>query len=72
LLTGLDFDQSFGNAINRFSCQAVMGLENPPQQGEYRVFNQFEEVFNQFEEVLQLGRTRPQSAEGRPRSWGWK
>jgi len=72
LLTRLDFDQCFGTAINRFSCQAVIGhpittygkgsqkrgflplrdsmqcltlaLENPPQQGEYRVFNQFEEV----------------------------
>jgi UDP-sulfoquinovose synthase len=74
LLTRLDFDQCFGTAINRFSCQAVIGhpittygkgsqkrgflplrdsmqcltlaLENPPTQGEYRVFNQFEEVYN--------------------------
>jgi UDP-sulfoquinovose synthase len=74
LLTRLDFDQSFGTAINRFCCQAVIGepmtpfgkghqkrgflplrdsmqcltlaIENPPQKGEYRVFNQFEEVYN--------------------------
>ncbi|MGH2774320.1 MAG: NAD-dependent epimerase/dehydratase family protein [Actinomycetota bacterium] len=74
LLTRLDFDQCFGTAINRFSCQAVIGhaltpfgkggqkrgflplrdsmqcltlaLENPPEQGEYRVFNQFEEVYD--------------------------
>ena len=74
LLTRLDFDQCFGTAINRFSCQAVIGhpittygkgsqkrgflplrdsmqcltlaLESPPKQGEYRVFNQFEEVYN--------------------------
>ncbi|GIK43192.1 MAG: NAD-dependent dehydratase [Chloroflexota bacterium] len=74
LLTRLDFDQSFGTAINRFCCQAVIGepmtpfgkghqkrgflplrdsmqcltlaIENPPQPGEYRVFNQFEEVYN--------------------------
>ena len=74
LLTRLDFDQCFGTAINRFSCQAVIGhpittygkgsqkrgflplrdsmqcltlaLENPPKHGEYRVFNQFEEVHN--------------------------
>jgi UDP-sulfoquinovose synthase len=74
LLTRLDFDQSFGTAINRFCCQAVIGepmtpfgkghqkrgflplrdsmqcltlaIENPPQRGEYRVFNQFEEVYN--------------------------
>lgn len=73
LLTRLDFDQSFGTAINRFSCQAIIGdpltpygkghqkrgflplrdsmqcltiaLENPPQEGEYRVFNQFEEAY---------------------------
>jgi UDP-sulfoquinovose synthase len=74
LLTRLDFDQSFGTAINRFSCQAVIGepltpfgkghqrrgflplrdsiqcltlaIENPPQAGEYRVFNQFEETYD--------------------------
>lgn len=74
LLTRLDFDESFGTAINRFCCQAVIGhpltpfgrghqrrgflplrdsmqcltlaLENPPQAGEYRVFNQFEEVYD--------------------------
>lgn len=73
-LTRLDFDQSFGTAINRFSCQAVVGepltlfgqgtqrrgflplrdsmqcltlaVENPPEHGEYRVFNQFEECYN--------------------------
>ncbi len=73
LRTRLDFDQAFGTAINRFSCQAVMehpltpygaggqargflplrdsmqcltlALENPPAHGEYRVFNQFEEVY---------------------------
>jgi UDP-sulfoquinovose synthase len=73
LSTRLDFDQAFGTAINRFSCQAVIGhsltpygtggqargflplrdsmqcltlaLENPPNAGEYRVFNQFEEVY---------------------------
>jgi UDP-sulfoquinovose synthase len=74
LLTRLDFDESFGTAINRFCCQAVIGhpltpfgrghqkrgflplrdsmqcltlaLENPPKAGEYRVFNQFEEVYD--------------------------
>ncbi len=74
LLTRLDFDQSFGTAINRFCCQAVVGepltpfgkghqrrgfiplrdsmqcltlaLENPPEAGEYRVFNQFEEAYD--------------------------
>lgn len=74
LLTRLDFDQSFGTAINRFCCQAVIGkpispygkghqkrgfiplrdsmqclklsIENPPEAGEYRVFNQFDEVYD--------------------------
>lgn len=74
LMTRLDFDQSFGTAINRFSCQAVIGepltpfgkghqkrgflplrdsmqcftlsIEKPAEQGEYRVFNQFEEVYD--------------------------
>jgi UDP-sulfoquinovose synthase len=74
LLTRLDFDQSFGTAINRFCCQAVIGepispfgrghqkrgflplrdsmqcltiaIENPPSSGEYRVFNQFQEVYD--------------------------
>ena len=74
LRTRLDFDQAFGTAINRFSCQAViehpltpygaggqvrgflplrdsmqcltLALENPPAAGEYRVFNQFEEVYS--------------------------
>jgi UDP-sulfoquinovose synthase len=82
LLTRLDFDQCFGTAINRFSCQSVighpltpfgsghqkrgflplrdsmqcltLGLENPPQQGEYRVFNQFEEVYNLGELALKV------------------
>ena len=72
--TRLDFDQSFGTAINRFCCQAVIGepltpfgkghqkrgflplrdsmqcltlaVENPPEAGEYRVFNQFEETYD--------------------------
>ncbi|MFW5748844.1 MAG: NAD-dependent epimerase/dehydratase family protein [Chloroflexota bacterium] len=74
LRTRLDFDQSFGTAINRFVCQAIIGhpltlfgaghqkrgflplrdsmqcmalaIENPPEAGEYRVFNQFEETYN--------------------------
>jgi UDP-sulfoquinovose synthase len=74
LWTRLDFDQAFGTAINRFSCQAViehpltpygaggqirgflplrdsmqcltLGLEHPPEVGEYRVFNQFAETYN--------------------------
>jgi UDP-sulfoquinovose synthase len=74
LRTRLDFDQAFGTAINRFSCQAVighpltpygaggqvrgflplrdsmqcltLGLEHPPEAGEYRVFNQFEETYS--------------------------
>ena len=74
LLTRLDYDQAFGTAINRFSCQAVIGhpltpfgkghqrrgflplrdsmqcltlaLQHPPRAGEYRVFNQFEEVYD--------------------------
>jgi UDP-sulfoquinovose synthase len=74
LLSRLDFDQSFGTAINRFCCQAVIGepltpfgkghqkrgflplrdsmqcltlaVENPPDAGEYRVFNQFEETYD--------------------------
>ena len=74
LLTRLDFDEAFGTAIDRFSCQAVIGhpltpygkgtmrrgflplrdsmqclglaLDNPPAEGEYRVFNQFEETYN--------------------------
>jgi UDP-sulfoquinovose synthase len=74
LLTRLDFDESFGTAINRYCCQAVIGhpltpfgkghqrrgflplrdsmqcltlaIENPPEAGEYRVFNQFEEVYD--------------------------
>jgi len=74
LRSRLDFDQSFGTAINRFCCQAVIGhpltlfgggrqkrgflpmrdsmqclalaCENPPQPGEYRVFNQFEETYS--------------------------
>ena len=74
LLTRFDFDGSFGTAINRFCCQAIIGhpitpygaghqkrgflplrdsmqcltlaLENPPREGEYRVFNQFEEIYD--------------------------
>jgi UDP-sulfoquinovose synthase len=74
LFSRLDFDESFGTAINRFCCQATIGepltpfgrghqkrgflplrdsmqcltlaIENPPQAGEYRVFNQFEEVYD--------------------------
>ncbi len=74
LRTRLDFDQAFGTAINRFSCQAViehpltpygaggqvrgflplrdsmqcltLGVENPPDAGEYRVFNQFAETYS--------------------------
>jgi UDP-sulfoquinovose synthase len=73
LRTRFDFDQAFGTAINRFCCQAVIGLpltpygkghqkrgflplrdsmqcltlaiENPPEAGDYRVFNQFEDVY---------------------------
>ncbi|MGB8769819.1 MAG: NAD-dependent epimerase/dehydratase family protein, partial [Candidatus Korobacteraceae bacterium] len=84
LLTRLDFDESFGTAINRFCCQAVIGhpltpfgrghqkrgflplrdsmqcltlaLENPPQAGEYRVFNQFEEVYDVTELAEKVGR----------------
>ena len=84
LLTRLDFDQCFGTAINRFSCQAVIGhaltpfgkggqkrgflplrdsmqcltlaLENPPEQGEYRVFNQFEEVYDLTQLALKVQR----------------
>jgi UDP-sulfoquinovose synthase len=74
LRTRFDFDQCFGTAINRFCCQAVIGLpltpfgkgkqrrgflplrdsmqclclaiENAPEAGEYRTFNQFEEVYS--------------------------
>ena len=74
LWTRLDFDQAFGTAINRFSCQAViehpltpygdggqvrgflplrdsmrcltLSVENPPDTGEYRVFNQFAETYS--------------------------
>ncbi len=77
LLTRLDFDECFGTAINRFSCQAVLGepitpfgkghqrrgflplrdsmqcltiaIENPPKEGEYRTFNQFEETYDVYE-----------------------
>jgi UDP-sulfoquinovose synthase len=77
LFTRLDFDQSFGTAINRFCCQSVIGepmtpfgkghqkrgflplrdsmqcltlsIENPPDKGEYRVFNQFEETYDIYE-----------------------
>jgi UDP-sulfoquinovose synthase len=84
LLTRLDFDEAFGTAINRFSCQAVIGhpltpygkghmkrgflplrdsmqcltlaLANPPQAGEYRVLNQFEEVYDVYELAEKVGR----------------
>lgn len=75
LRTRLDFDESFGTAINRFVCQAIIGhpltvygdiggqtrgylplhdsmqcltlaIENPPDRGEYRVFNQFEQTYS--------------------------
>lgn len=74
MATRMDYDQSFGTAINRFCAQAVVGMPvtpfgkggqkrgflplqdsmqcvtlaimNPPEKGEYRVFNQFEEVYN--------------------------
>lgn len=77
LLTRLDFDQSFGTAINRFCCQSVisepmtpfgkghqkrgflplrdsmqcltLSIENPPEKGDYRVFNQFEETYDIYE-----------------------
>ncbi|MEA3337018.1 MAG: NAD-dependent epimerase/dehydratase family protein [Chloroflexota bacterium] len=82
LLTRLDFDQSFGTAINRFCCQSVIGepmtpfgighqkrgflplrdsmqcmtlaIENPPEAGEYRVFNQFEETYDVTELALKV------------------
>tara|TARA_B100000073_G_C23734117_1_gene571666 strand:+ start:762 stop:1949 length:1188 start_codon:yes stop_codon:yes gene_type:complete len=72
--TRLDFDECFGTAINRFTCQATIGepitvygagnqtrgflplrdsmqcltiaVENPPDHGEYRTFNQFEETYS--------------------------
>lgn len=84
LLTRFDFDQSFGTAINRFCCQAVVGepispfgkghqkrgflalrdsmqcltiaVENPPAPGEYRVFNQFEDVYDITELAGKVGR----------------
>ena len=84
LHTRLDFDEAFGTAINRFSCQAVIGhpltpygkghmkrgflplrdsmqcltlaLENPAQESEYRVFNQFEEVYDVYELAEKVGR----------------
>lgn len=82
LLSRLDFDQSFGTAINRFACQAVIeepltpfgkghqkrgflplrdsmqcltiAIENPPDEGEYRVFNQFEETYDVTELALKV------------------
>jgi len=82
LNTRLDFDQSFGTAINRFCCSAVIdhpltlfgrghqkrgflplrdsmqcltiAIENPPEPGEYRVFNQFEEVYDITELALKV------------------
>jgi UDP-sulfoquinovose synthase len=81
LRTRLDFDESFGTAINRFVCQAIIGhpltvygdiggqtrgylplhdsmqcltlaIENPPNRGEYRVFNQFEQTYS----IIELAR----------------
>lgn len=74
LATRLDFDQSFGTAINRFCAQAAvehpltlygagtmtraflplrdsmrclqLAVENPPEAGEFRVFNQFAESYS--------------------------
>jgi len=88
LLTRLDFDQSFGTAINRFCCQAVieepmtpfgkghqrrgflplrdsmqcltLAIENPPEAGEYRVFNQFEEAYD----ITELARKVQRVARG--------
>jgi UDP-sulfoquinovose synthase len=82
LATRLDFDQSFGTAVNRFCCSAVidhpltlfgkgrqkrgflplrdsmqcltLAIENPPEAGEYRVFNQFEEVYDVTELALKV------------------
>ena len=82
LSTRLDFDQSFGTAVNRFCCSAVIdhpltlfgrghqkrgflplrdsmqcltiAIENPPEVGEYRVFNQFEEVYDITELALKV------------------
>jgi UDP-sulfoquinovose synthase len=82
LLSRLDFDESFGTAINRFCCMAVIGhpltpfgkghqkrgflplrdsmqcltlaVENPPETGEYRVFNQFEEVYDVTELAMKV------------------
>jgi UDP-sulfoquinovose synthase len=82
LLSRLDFDESFGTAINRFCCMAVIGhpltpfgkghqkrgflplrdsmqcltlaVENPPESGEYRVFNQFEEVYDVTELAMKV------------------
>lgn len=82
LCTRLDFDQSFGTAVNRFCCSAVIdhpltlfgrghqkrgflplrdsmqcltiAIENPPEPGEYRVFNQFEEVYDVTELALKV------------------
>ena len=40
----------------RDSMQCLtLSLENPPEAGEYRVFNQFEEVYD----VTELPRTKP-------------
>ena len=92
--TRLDFDECFGTAINRFSCQAVVGepltpfgkgnqrrgflplrdsmqcltlaLENPPEAGKYRTFNQFEETYNVYElaeKVKKVANTMGLSAE---------
>ena len=84
LRTRLDFDQSFGTAINRFCTQAVidhpltlygagtmkraflplqdsmrcltLAVENPADEGEFRVFNQFAESYTVFRSLLILYR----------------
>lgn len=74
LLTRLDTCDAFGTIVNRFVCQAIIGIpltlygkghqkrgylphrdaidcitlaiENPPEIGEHRIFNQLEEVYD--------------------------
>jgi len=81
LRTRLDFDQSFGTAINRFCAQAAIGhpltlygsgtmtraflplrdsmrcltlaIENPAENSEFRVFNQFAESYS----IIDLAQT---------------
>ena len=77
LSTRFDYDPVWGTVLNRFCCQAAVGLpltvygeggqtrglldirdtvaciritlDNPPEAGEYRVFNQFTEQFSVLE-----------------------